>query len=282
MPCSAPSAPRLAPPSLDEILSALTPLFAPELDLNSWQLRAADLLRALTGGSVISFAQLDPVTRQLDFAFHPITAGLQEGLPGFGKHMAAYPCFNFDPTVNEGRPFLRGDYLSDAEFYASPIYHEGFAKGGLTDHAAILMHVEERQIFYIGVGRQQGTFQSWEREVLTLLQPHLINAWQLARRHSQVMDVLDNPDVFRRAGLSARQAEILCLLGRGKSNAEMAAVLGLGLPTVKSYIKTLFDKLGVDNRHAALLRAHEIANQLTRPAPDSGHASAPALLPMQS
>jgi DNA-binding CsgD family transcriptional regulator len=261
------------PVSVAAIFAQLTPLFAPGLDPTSFQKRAAALLRATTGSPVVTFARLHVATRRLEVDFDPLIPGLTAGLPGFGRHMASYPCFNFDPSVNQGRPFLRADFMSDAEFYASPIYREGFALAGITDHATMLVHADQDLVFFIGLERLGGVFRPEQRELLVLLQPHLINAYLLARDFASLGQAIADPQAFIRAGLSARQAEVLALLASGKSNAEIGTLLALRLSTVKSYVQAVFNKLGVDNRHAAILRAHHLARLRSEPAPQSGRLS---------
>ncbi|KWX04718.1 hypothetical protein TH66_05810 [Carbonactinospora thermoautotrophica] len=55
--------------------------------------------------------------------------------------------------------------------------------------------------------------------------------------------------------LSAREWEILKLLDRGCSNREIARDLGLGVNTVKWYLKSLFVKLGVGRRQECVAEA---------------------------
>ena len=50
----------------------------------------------------------------------------------------------------------------------------------------------------------------------------------------------------RREGLTDREAEILALITQGKSNAEVAALTYLSPNTIKSYIRTLYRKIDVD------------------------------------
>gem|GEM_PF-5959247 len=54
-----------------------------------------------------------------------------------------------------------------------------------------------------------------------------------------------------------READILHWLGEGKSNAEIAIVLGVSPRTVEKHCERLFAKLGVENRLAAALLARE-------------------------
>jgi DNA-binding NarL/FixJ family response regulator len=54
-------------------------------------------------------------------------------------------------------------------------------------------------------------------------------------------------------GLTDREAEILALITQGHSNAEIAALTYLSPNTVKSYIRTLYRKIGVTSRTQAVL-----------------------------
>jgi DNA-binding NarL/FixJ family response regulator len=58
--------------------------------------------------------------------------------------------------------------------------------------------------------------------------------------------------------MTIRQLEVLELLGAGKSNADIAAELGITERTVKAHLKGVFDALGVDTRVKAVLRAGEL------------------------
>ncbi len=59
-------------------------------------------------------------------------------------------------------------------------------------------------------------------------------------------------------GLSPREREVLECLCRGRSNKEIAAQLGLSDGTVKNHLTRVFEKLGVEDRTQAALRAVEL------------------------
>ena len=59
----------------------------------------------------------------------------------------------------------------------------------------------------------------------------------------------------RRPELTLREMEVLQLLVKGRSNKEIASGLSIAEDTVKSHLKTLFTKLGVQDRTAAAVSA---------------------------
>jgi DNA-binding CsgD family transcriptional regulator len=54
-------------------------------------------------------------------------------------------------------------------------------------------------------------------------------------------------------GLSPRENEVLSWLTEGKTNPEIAMILGISPGTVRRHLENIYPKLGVENRHAAAL-----------------------------
>ena len=57
--------------------------------------------------------------------------------------------------------------------------------------------------------------------------------------------------------VSRREAEVLRYVARGLSNAEIGAELFISLPTVKSHVARLLDKLGARDRVQLVVMAYE-------------------------
>ncbi|MDT3444339.1 response regulator transcription factor [Pseudofrankia sp. BMG5.37] len=57
--------------------------------------------------------------------------------------------------------------------------------------------------------------------------------------------------------LSEREHEVALAVGRGLSNAQIAAELYMSVATVKSYVSKLFTRLGLDNRVQIALLVHD-------------------------
>ena len=57
---------------------------------------------------------------------------------------------------------------------------------------------------------------------------------------------------------TARELEVLRLLSRAHSNAEIAEIMVLAESTVKTYVSSIMAKLGVSSRLKAVVRAHDL------------------------
>ncbi|WP_077615688.1 response regulator [Caenibacillus caldisaponilyticus] len=57
--------------------------------------------------------------------------------------------------------------------------------------------------------------------------------------------------------LTSREREVLILIAKGKSNAEIAEELYIGIKTVKTHVSNILSKLGVSDRTQAAIYAHE-------------------------
>jgi DNA-binding NarL/FixJ family response regulator len=66
-------------------------------------------------------------------------------------------------------------------------------------------------------------------------------------------------------GLTPRAAEALLWLAQGKTNPDIAAILGITESTVKKHVQEVFEKLGVESRGAATVRALEALNSSASP-----------------
>jgi DNA-binding NarL/FixJ family response regulator len=95
---------------------------------------------------------------------------------------------------------------------------------------------------------------------------------RLRRQHQQAQQEFkpnfSTFDPLLTLGLTPRVAEVLLWVAQGKTNADIATILGISESTVKKHLLEVFEKLGVETRSAATLRALEVlsSNAAQRPA----------------
>lgn len=68
----------------------------------------------------------------------------------------------------------------------------------------------------------------------------------------------ESPKRLESLGLTPREAEVLLWVAQGKSNGDIAILLGMAEKTVKKHMGSIFDKLGLEGRNAATVRALEV------------------------
>jgi DNA-binding NarL/FixJ family response regulator len=66
-----------------------------------------------------------------------------------------------------------------------------------------------------------------------------------------------SPVPLQSLGLTAREADVLLWVSQGKSNSDVATILGMSEKTVKIHLGHIFEKLNVETRTAAAMLAME-------------------------
>jgi DNA-binding NarL/FixJ family response regulator len=87
-------------------------------------------------------------------------------------------------------------------------------------------------------------FSERDRAVLTLLRPHLHQAYLDAERRRHPVPQL-----------TPRQWELLHLLGAGYTNTQIVRRLGISEGTVRTHLENIYARLNVSSRIAAVTRA---------------------------
>lgn len=246
---------RISETDLRVFSEACRLLYQPGLTLESHSTLAFRFLRQLVAAEYVGCGVLDQRTGQLNIGLEIEHPAFPRVMEAYAALMGQYPLFNFDEQVNGGRPFTRAHFFSPEQFRNLDIFQEVYVPMDVDNHCALYVPTRPHETLFYFIERKSGPDYS-ERDLtlLEMAQEQLANAYQLARFHAPEGDD-EAIDVYARAGLTPREAEVLRWMAVGKSNIEIGDLLGLKLSTVKGYVASIFDKLGVDNRFAAIMYA---------------------------
>lgn len=204
--------------------------------------------RTLVACEVISFIEFDPV-REVDH--------LDQSLPDddyspetdptlYWRHYWDNTYCSYPDRSGDRRSISTiSDFYTRRQWRNTAMYTEHFAQLGLEAEAMICIAAptgrNRRLLLFRGPGPD---FDGRDRLLLSLLRPHLNEAYQdLARRRRPA------------PRLTPRQWELLRLLARGDTNAEIAHELVVSVTTVRKHLENIFTRLNVTNRTAAIAAA---------------------------
>jgi len=97
--------------------------------------------------------------------------------------------------------------------------------------------------FSIEFADQNAVFKTFEVQTLQ---------WACQNAHQNLCRLLAKP-VAHLPQLTAREAQILTWIALGKSNADIAVILGISVHTVGTYTRSIFAKTNTNNRTSAAL-----------------------------
>ena len=87
---------------------------------------------------------------------------------------------------------------------------------------------------------------------------------------SQLLTEAEWEDVRRELQLTPQQARVVELILQGMRDKQIAAALGLSLPTVRTHLRRLFSRIGISDRVELVLRAFAVT-RATRSGVDIHH-----------
>lgn len=120
---------------------------------------------------------------------------------------------------------------------------ERYGIGNVATHG--VMNLNQECACYFAFGGIDG-WSKWEVFMLQLLVPHL---------HYALTHVEDFGNKRPRKILTQREQEVLKWIGAGKSNADIAGILGISSWTVKIHVGNVLMKLNASNRGHAVAKA---------------------------
>ncbi|MCW5832588.1 MAG: hypothetical protein KIS78_09280 [Labilithrix sp.] len=242
--------------------AALADFYAPGLAGDTFVNRAFTLTSRLVPSALNSHGIIDPKTGVLTANFDSTPPGLADAFAAFGRHMAKYAPFRFDPAVNGGEPFSARDFYSGPAFRDLDIYQEVYRPMRLVDHCFVHVPAGGGATVFVGLLRDGRPFDRGEKELLALIQPHLSHGRRMAFAITAAENAPLSPELFAGVGFTPRESDVLYWLTQGKSNDAIAKILRLRADSVSRHLQNIYDKFGVEQRVAATIHAIDLARKV--------------------
>jgi DNA-binding CsgD family transcriptional regulator len=217
---------------------------------------ALEQLRQLIGADAAAYSQIDTREGHAVVVVDPpemLSRGSDEALARFGLQNPLIAHAAREPHT---RALKVSDFVSQSAFQRCEVYQYVFRPSGLKYQMACGLPASPPQVFGFSLNRCTRDFTERDRALLDLLRPHLLQAHDRAAARERIPALLLKFERVRRhhggdpltSALTRREIQVVGLLARGDSNADIAAQLFLSLRTVDSHVSGALRKTGCANR----------------------------------
>ena len=154
-----------------------------------------------------------------------------EGVRAFAAHAAENPLVAYLHSTGDRAPIRLSDFVTQRQFRRRPIYDLVYRSLGVEHQLAFGVVGQPSEVVGVALNRARGDFTDRDVEVLGLLRPLLEQIWTAI--------VATRPSTGIRERLTAREREVMRLLARGATNAQIAGVLGISEKTESASISSM-------------------------------------------
>jgi DNA-binding CsgD family transcriptional regulator len=161
------------------------------------------------------------------------------------------PCSHPDRTGDLRTIVKIADFYSARQWHSTGMYGDHYRPRGMEHELQLCLpeppgqtHGPGRTVRLYLLRGPGPDFSERDRALLTLLRPHLHQAYLDAERRRHPIPKL-----------TPRHWDLLHLIAAGHTNAQIARQLGITEGTVRTHLETIYERLHVSSRTAAITRA---------------------------
>ena len=142
-------------------------------------------LRDLFSADVASFNELDTRARRARFVVSPESANFRDSEEILGRFLPKHPFVSHFARNPNSDAVRMSDFMSQREFRRSPLYNEFYRRAAIDRLLGLRFATGPGGEIAIGLCRKTTEFTEHERELMSLLRPHLTQAFERAETARQ-------------------------------------------------------------------------------------------------
>ena len=175
----------------------------------------------------------------------------------FDRHLRDHPLVRAHGRNPAAVTRRISDVVSSAEFRRTALYNDYYRAIGISHAMAVPIQVRDRTLVGFVFNRSGRDFSDRERARIEAIRGHLGHLYRLSDEVEGARVAWGAPKADPQCGcpLTAREREVLEWLCAGKTDRDIGDILAIGHRTVHKHLQRIYEKLGVENRTAAVARA---------------------------
>jgi len=177
----------------------------------------------------------------------------------FDRHFRAHPLVQVHGEPRHAHVHRISDSLSQQAFRRSPLYADYYRRIGIDCVLAMPVYQGQGWLVSWVLNRRGRDFSDRETALLDQVRAPLTRFFQhtdwMARLAPSLRDAPHAPALSPDVPLTPREREVLQWVAAGKTDRDIAAIVGGSVRTVHKHLQHIYAKLGVETRTAAVMRA---------------------------
>lgn len=170
----------------------------------------------------------------------------------FDRFFAKHPLVRFHSDNRHGGTHRISDSLSPASFRESALYNEYYLRISIDHAVAMPLFVDRGLLVSFVLNRKRRDFSERDCALLDLVREPLAALYRNLLARSR------DSRGFAGLPVTPREREVLSWLAAGKTDKDIGEILGMSARTVQKHLQHIYEKLGVETRTAAVVRAMEL------------------------
>jgi DNA-binding CsgD family transcriptional regulator len=176
----------------------------------------------------------------------------------FDQHFREHPLVQVHGERLHPHVHRISDSLPLPRFQCTPLYADYYRRIGIDHVLALPLHQGHGWLVSWVLNRRGRDFSDREAALLDQVRAPLArlfaqSAW--APRAAAAPSIERAPTLSALAPLTPREREVLQWVAAGKTDRDIAAIVGASVRTVHKHLQHIYAKLGVETRTAAVMRA---------------------------